>query len=342
MSVTNSHQSSDSQTPEARRQRAADGLARNPTERTSLERGQTPIPPRPRGQETEQIADLIAGRRSAAPEGEAKSGNERREAERSPADGARSDDGRAGRDASPGTRPALELDDDDDDAESGRKPKKKAARGIAEFAQELQLDPKEIYGLAVPGDDGAEPLTIGQMKDQLKAVREHQAKVDQFEDDRAEAMNEVFVARQQIDDLLSRVKRVVTPQQFAAVFDDVEQTGRARLETARKQVLEFFPEWRDAAVMNAARARMTEKLGSYGFRPVEIDTLQDARMIKFVEDALRLKDRYDRVKAAKKLDIASSDAPSGRKQPRQSSQQAVDAMVRDGDQIGAIAKLIEG
>src|SRR5215470_14749208 len=117
-------------------------------------------------------------------------------------------------------RPALDLDDDESYEEQA--PKRRRSKTIAEHAAELEVDPQEIYKLAVPiGDDG-QTLTIGELKDQVREHHDFQRRRDDFEDYRDEAMGEVANARMQIDGVLQRLTGVVAPQDLARAFADYQ------------------------------------------------------------------------------------------------------------------------
>jgi len=350
---------SNSYSPQAdqnRRTRAAESLPSNGTEPRKRQSGRDYLPeqakPDPRGRDIDidRISGILGGVDSdgpSTPQDDRQSVNRKRDraSDNVPGDesAGRGDDAD---ETSRKPRPALELDDDlasdEDEANIKRKRGKATPKAIADFAEELELDPKEIYGLQVPGsaEDGEEPLTIGAMKDKLAEVRALQAKADEFEDSRSTAMNEIFVARQQIDDVLQRIRQAIPAQKFAEIFSEVSESEQHQLATARRQVREFFPEWNDAAVMRRDREKLTEHLGSYGFSGIEVDTLRDARLIKYAMDAMRLLERYQRIKAAKKDEPPTRQAPSTRKPPRQNVDQTAKKLADEGDVLGAVSTLL--
>jgi len=332
------------QADQARRQRAADALNGAKPEERKKQSGRDYLPdqskPDPRGRDIDlsKIESLLGGGESDGPSTP--------QANRQPVDRSVGDGSNAGRveegDEPRKPRPALELDDDEYDSREVKGKRGKKPRAIGEFAEELELDPKEIYGLLVPGsdDDGAEPISIGQMKDKLAEVRALQSKADDFEDSRSTAMNEIFVARQQIDNVLQRIKEAIPADKFARIFSEVSENEQQQLNTARRQVREFFPEWNDAAVMARDREELTEHLGTYGFSSVEVDTLRDARLIKYAVDAMRLVKRYRRIKEARKDEPPTRQAVSTRKAPRPNVDQTAKQQADKGDVLGAVATLL--
>jgi hypothetical protein len=238
-------------------------------------------------------------------------------------------------------RPALELDDDDlDPAEKRAKSKK--SKTISDLAEEMGVEAKELYDVSVAFDDDDEPMTIGAMKDRIKEVREFERSRDDFEDYRTDSMNEVLSARQQIDGVMQRVMQTIPPEQLQHAFGDYIQQHQQRVGEARKQLREFFPEWSDANRQQADREALDKHLTTYGFSTFEVDNLQDARLIRFAVHAMRLKDRYDRMKAdlAQYRDKVPTKTPTSRRAARTDPSAQAQKQAASGDKIGAVASLI--
>jgi hypothetical protein len=238
-------------------------------------------------------------------------------------------------------RPALELDDDDlDPAE--RKAKKSKSRTVSDFAEEMGVDAKALYELAVPFDDDDEPMTVGAMKDRIKEVRDFERRRDEHEDWRTESMNEVLSARQQIDGVMQRVMQTIPRETLENAFGDYIQQHQGRVAEARKQLREYFPEWNDASVAAKDREDLDTHLETYGFSKFEIDNLQDARLIRFAVHAMRLMGRYKRMKeeVTKYRDKIPTTAPTSRRAVRQDPSARADTLAKSGDKLGAIASLI--
>ena len=264
-----------------------------------------------------------------------KTGHLRDQDTRSPPPERRPDDNR---DAMP-SRPALELDDDDDEE---RPKRRKHTKSIADYAAELEVDPQELYALSVPmGDDpNEEPITIGAMKDKIKEVRDFERRRDEFEDYRDLSMNEVANARMQIEGVLSRITQVVSPEHLASVFADYQYSHEQQVRTSRAQLKEWFPEWDDVQVMTRDREKLDRFLGSYGFSRHEIDNLTDARLVRFSMQAMKLMDRYERLKnGGTREKVPTTEPTSSRKQRKDPKQDALN-LAKSGDIVGGVRKLI--
>jgi hypothetical protein len=272
----------------------------------------------------------------------------RRDRSRATGDEGRGVEGRRAASGAPGddarqnaNRPALELDDDDlDPAEKRAKSKK--SKTISDLAEEMGVDPKELYEVSVAFDDDDEPMSIGAMKDRIKEVRDFERSRDDFEDYRTDSMNEVLSARQQIDGVMQRIMQFIPQEQLQHAFGDYMQQHQQRVGEARKQLREFFPEWSDASRMQADREALDEHLTTYGFTKFEVDNLQDARLIRFAVHAMRLKQRYDRMKEdlAKYRDKIPTKAPTSRRAARNDPSANAQKQAAAGDKIGAVASLI--
>jgi hypothetical protein len=235
-------------------------------------------------------------------------------------------------------RPALDFDDDDDQQPKRRK----RSKSIADYAAELEVDPKELYNLAVPiGDDPEEePLTIGQMKDRIKEVRDFDRRRDEFEDYRDQSLNEVANMRMQFEGVLSKLQSVVSPQQLASAFTEYEFAHQQQVRTSRLQLREWFPEWDDVQVKQRDRDKLDEFLGSYGISKYEIDNLTDARLVRFAVQAMRLADRYRRLKEGGVREKTPTTEPtSSRKQKRDAKSEA-QSLAQSGDILAGVKLLL--
>lgn len=234
-------------------------------------------------------------------------------------------------------RPFLELDEDADGRPIKRQPK---AKTILDLADEHQISHKSIYELVVPMDEGETPLSIGQMKDRIREVRNFETDRDDFADYRESAMNEIVESRTQIDGVLQALKQVVPTEELARAFADQIQRYNGQVARAREQIREYFPEWDDKATKAADRAKLTKALASYGFSAPEVDNVVDARLIRFAMHAIRLMERYQRAKESMRERVPSREAPSRNKSPVPNRQQQAKQLADGGDKLGAVAKLL--
>lgn len=233
-------------------------------------------------------------------------------------------------------RAALELEDDEDDSV----PKKKRPKTLAQFAEENELEAAKLYDLHVAYDDG-ESVSLKDLKDHYRESGDLQRSRDDFEDYRTEAQNEVLLARQQIDGVLRRLTEVVPAEHLARAFSDYQADAAERARADKQKIREWFPEWDDVQVKAADKAKLTETLKSYGFSPYEVDTIQDARIIRFGIHAMRLMDRYKRLKENFQREKVPSKAPPSRTPAKRPDRnETAQRQAKDGNVVGAVATLI--
>lgn len=261
--------------------------------------------------------------------------------ERNGSGAAAPDSAQPGRSADPGDRPGLELAEPDEDQ---AKPKpKKGGKTLTDFAAEHEFDAKELFGLMVGFEEGGpEPVTIGELKDHFKAGRDLDAERDEFEDWRVGSQNEILQARSELEFTVQELAREVPPEAMARATVRARDALAAQVERSKAQLTEWFPEWRDAQVKIRDREAFTKLMATYGFTASEVGGVLDARLIKFGMDAMRLMDRYKRLREGER-ERKPSVAPPARQKPKAAN--ATDrskAAAERGDKIGAVAALLGG
>lgn len=243
----------------------------------------------------------------------------------------------------PSTRPAFEPEEDDDAGGQGERARTKKPGSLTEFAEAHEVKPKELYDLTVTIDDGDEPLTIGKLKDHFKSTRDHDQKVQQFEDYRHQVQNEIIKGRNQLDTVLAAVAQVVPRKDMENILTHVQTDAQQMVASAKKELREYFPEWDDYTSRKAAFDKMRGWVRSYGISPEAFDNIMDAKIIRMLwhmgskaERAQKLMDGGVREKSP------SVEPASKRRAPRPNTTQQARELVRSGDRAGAIAMIIQG
>ena len=95
------------------------------------------------------------------------------------------------------------------------------------------------------GED-LEPVPLRELKDTFREHKNLGRQRDEFEYERSLAQNEVLVARQQVQGLVDRIVQVMGPDVFEQVLGQVRGEQAQHLSKAKAQLLEFYPQWRDA------------------------------------------------------------------------------------------------
>jgi hypothetical protein len=255
-------------------------------------------------------------------------------------------DDRAGREPEPSRRPALEIDEEPIAGEP-REPRQGRDKSLADYAEEKGLSPKDIYGLKIDlGIEGESPKTVSELKDAYQAnyreSREFQRTKDEFEDDRAQSLNDIHTARQQVESVLEKVMQLVPPERFRDLFQDEQRRYLVYQDQERKKILEFFPDWKDAVKMTEAREAIVAHLATYGWTAADVGRM-DARQVKYVHDSMKLRERYERLKSNYQVEHKpSTEPPSTRRLSPETTADKAARMAARGDKYGAIGKLLEG
>lgn len=246
-------------------------------------------------------------------------------------------------DGDPATdRPGLELDDEPGEDQAKPKPRK-GGKTLADFAAEHELEAKELFGLVVSFEEGGpEPVTIGELKDAFKAGRDLDSERDQFEDWRVGSQNEILQARSEIEATVQELAREVPPEAMARATARARDALAAQVERSKAQLTEWFPEWRDAQVKIRDRESFTKLMATYGFSSAEVGGVLDARLIKFGMDAMRLMDRYKRLREGERERKPSTQPPAKHKPKAVNATDRVKDQVAKGDKVGAVATLLGG
>lgn len=160
------------------------------------------------------------------------------------------------------------------------------------LSKRLGFKPEQIYGVKIPLADGAEPLTIGQLKDRIGELVDLETRETQFEQRRLRSEGELMRSQAEIRDILQMIpKEHIRPE----IVNKIRQRHETNMAHERRMTLEHIPEWRDEKRAGEDLQGMIDLLGEYGFDETFIGSVHDHRAIKFIRD-MYLRDK--RIKAA--------------------------------------------
>lgn len=160
------------------------------------------------------------------------------------------------------------------------------------LSKRLGFKPEQIYNVKIPLADGAEPLTIGQLKDRVGELVDLETRETQFESRRMQVEGELLRSQTEIRELLGMIpKEHINP----AIVDKIRKRHEANMAFERKMTLEHIPEWRDEKRAGEDLQGMIDFTKRWGFDETFIATVHDHRAIKFIRD-MYLRDK--RIQAA--------------------------------------------
>jgi hypothetical protein len=169
-------------------------------------------------------------------------------------------------------------------------------------SKRLGLKPEEVYAIKVPMPNGAESLTIGDMKDRVGELVELETREAQFDQRRIKSEGEVLRAQTELRELISMIPKENIP---AGIVDKIRKRHESTVSRERELTLEHIPQWQDEKTCAAEIKGINELLSNYGFDETFIASVVDHRALKFIRD-MYLMDK--RIKAA----LAKVETPTKR------------------------------
>lgn len=188
--------------------------------------------------------------------------------------------------------PGAEKPLDNDDADDPNAP----LDSIDRLTKRLNLKPEQVYAIKVPMRDGAEPLTIGELKDRVGEVVDLEQRELQFDQRRVKAEGALLQAQSEIRELISMLpKEAIKPE----MVQKLRNRHEAQVTRERELTLEHIPSWENDENRRKDIKGMVTMLSDYGFDESFITTVQDHRALKFIRDAYlrdkRIKDALAKV-----------------------------------------------
>lgn len=163
---------------------------------------------------------------------------------------------------------------------------------LEQLTRRLGLKPEQVYNVKVPLSDGAEPLTIGQLKDRVAELVDLETRETQFETRRVKSEGEMLRAQAEMRDLLAMLpKEQIRPE----MVEKIRKRHDENMRIERQRTMEVIPEWQDEKRRVEDIQGMVDLMKDYGFDEGFLGTVADHRALKFIRD-MYLRDK--RIKAA--------------------------------------------
>ena len=147
---------------------------------------------------------------------------------------------------------------------------------------ESQPKPEVDYG-AIPqapvmGKD-QQPMTIGEMKDEITERRTREAKVEKLEFD-------LMRQRDMVNQILANKGPLTDAQQ-----QEIENVRQQLAERQRQTVLDMFPEWQDPRIRDKVVPELTRIARSAGWSQAEVEGLTHPAVFNLLERVRRYEER---------------------------------------------------
>jgi hypothetical protein len=179
-------------------------------------------------------------------------------------------------------------------------------------SKRLGLKPEQVYSIKVPMPNGAEALTIGELKDRVGELVTFETRETQFDERRKRSEGDLLRAQTEIREILGMIPKEHVP---AGIVDKLRVTHEKTLVRERALTLEHIPDW--SGVKGEERkaedvAGMNELLSEYGFDDTFINSVVDHRAMKMIRDYYLQTKRIRKALEGVTIPVKKGQRPSGK------------------------------
>lgn len=182
---------------------------------------------------------------------------------------------------------------------------------IGAIAERLGVDPAKLYDARIPLADGAEPVTLGQLKDAYRDAQALEAARSEVTKARGEWQADQLRQQRELDEILSAIRQDAIDPQLAQA---VQKVNRERLSREAEALFRTVPEWTDQKTRDADLVQMVDTLTPYGITRADLDAVTDHRVLRAFRRLAHL-ERAVKVTTAPKTPPKSAQAPKKAAQP---------------------------
>lgn len=175
------------------------------------------------------------------------------------------------------------AEEPDDENQTGDDNQQGTVDSIDSLMKRLKVKPEQVYAIKVPMPNGAEPLTIGELKDRVGELVDFETREAQFDQRRVKTEGEILRAQQEVREIMQLLPKEIIPQ-VQPLLEKVRKRHDATMTRERELTLEHIPSWSDEKVRKEEIDGMIEMLSDYGFDETFITTVVDHRALKFIRD----------------------------------------------------------
>ena len=210
-------------------------------------------------------------------------------------------------------------------------------------AEKLGIKPDKLFkDMRIPIDDG-EPLTLEEFKGAGKELRGLKAAQHELAEEKVTFENSVMLQKQTLEKTLAKIPaELLTPEMVA----EVQQEQRDTINRERTALHTIRPDLKDPAKWNATRELLVTHLAPYGFKTIEVDSIIDHRLAKYVIDNAEREQRVQALAADALQPEQPGRKPSQKPAPTSQRAQQTTGKARSGnkqaEQVSQIADLIVG
>jgi hypothetical protein len=176
---------------------------------------------------------------------------------------------------------------------------------LKELAAHLELEPSDVYDMEVAIGDG-KAVSLGELKDAYKEYGPVKEATNKIKEREGTLERELLATRAHIN----RILPLIPEQNRQAILAQAADSTKAWETEQGRVVLETIPSWSDAGVRRSDRDAINTHGAKYGFTQAEMSYTKDARMQRFMYDAMKDRQEIEGMRTASKKKTAGADAPA--------------------------------
>ena len=224
------------------------------------------------------------------------------------------------------------------DPEPEPQPEPKAINSLKELAEAAGVDIKTLYGLEVGLGNGEAPVTLGDLKDKVKAGIDLEARETEILQQSQAFENQTLRAAQEFGEAMKLAN--VTPEMLERGRQEFER----KLATEQAKLWDAVPSLADPDFRKQAHSDVVEMAADYGISANEVNNLADHRHYKMAMDYAALRKRVAAANPSAKKAKKGTQAGSGVAQKGTGNNAGlIETAKRTGlvkDQVNAIASIL--
>lgn len=185
----------------------------------------------------------------------------------------------------------------------------KPADSLDKVAKRLKMKPEDIYAIKIPMPNGAESMTLGDLKDRVGELVDLDTRELEFNQRRVKSEGEVLRAQQELRGLMALIPKQHLSQELV---DKVRKNHLATQARERELTLEHIPAWQNEETRSREIQDIVEMFSDYGFDEGFITTIVDHRAMKFARDTMLMRKRIAKALSEVKIPPRKGKTPSGK------------------------------
>ena len=186
----------------------------------------------------------------------------------------------AGKDTGSGDTPSPAAESPESQTQEGE-PAEAEELTPKHLAEKLGISADDLFKtFKIPMEQG-EALTLEEYKAVGKDSRELKAAQDELAEGRVKFENDTMLQRQTLQAAIGKIPPGLLTEQM---LEEVQSEHRAHVEAERTALHTVRPDLKDPAKWSATRQLLVDHLKPYGFMSIEVDSIIDHRLAKYVID----------------------------------------------------------